>query len=129
MTHGSLTLSRKVALHPPDLIIDGLIQPPPLELIFQYTRPPPPTASSRSGSPRWLFGVEHSKLGAVFESMKRHDMLFLVLPVVEDYHIPIFPHSQVDVCLDSTSTTLHILHASILLPLSYLSCIPLLKSL
>ena len=33
---------------------------------------------------RWLFGVEHSKLGAVFGSMKRHDMLFLVLLVVED---------------------------------------------
>ena len=48
-----------------------------------------------TSTPRWLFGVEHSKLGAVFESMKRHDMLFLVLLGLEDYH-----------------TTLHMLHAS-----------------
>ena len=74
---------------------------PPLELIFQHRPPPlnlffnsdPPPASDRfipkriTSTPRWLFGVEHSKLGAVFESMKRHDMLFLVLLVVEDYHI------------------------------------------
>ena len=34
--------------------------------------------------------VERSKLGAVFESMKRHDMLFLVFLPVEDYHISIY---------------------------------------
>ena len=38
----------------------------------------------------------------------------------------VFYHFQVHVWLDSTNTILHILHASIL-PLFYLSCIPLLK--
>ena len=40
-----------------------------------------------TSTPRWLFVVEHCKLGAVLESMKRHDILFLGLLVVEVFSV------------------------------------------
>ena len=68
--------------------------------------------------------------------MQRHDMLFLVLLVVEDYHITIYVmyisnfglFPILKLTFDSTPSTTHcIFYMLIFLPLSYLSCIPLLK--
>ena len=55
-----------------------------LEFSFLFNPPSDPT-------PRWLFGVEHSTLGAVIESMQKHDiMLFLVLLVLDDYPTTVY---------------------------------------